>query len=70
MLASIASIYSPAFNAMLSESMQPELRPRGSASFTLVTSIPSVFGPYFGGLLMYRYGTLTGLRAAFFISGI
>lgn len=70
MLASIAGVYSPAFNAMLNDSMQPELRPRGIASFTLVTAIPSMFCPYVGGILMHRLGTLRGLRLAYFISGL
>lgn len=69
-LASIAGLYSPAFNAMLTESMEPDLRPRGIASFTLVTSIPSIFCPYFGGLLMGAYGPVAGLRLAFFFSGL
>jgi MFS family permease len=69
-LGSIAGIYGPAFNAMLTESMQPELRARGIASFTLVTSIPSIFCPYFGGLLMNTYGSIYGLRIAFFLSGL
>ncbi len=70
MLGSIAGVYGPAFNAMLTESMQPELRARGIASFTLVTSLPSIFCPFIGGLLMNRLGTLRGLRFAFFVSGV
>lgn len=70
MLGSIAGVYGPAFSAMLTESMQPELRARGIASFTLVTSLPSIFCPFIGGLLMHRLGTLGGLRFAFFVSGI
>ena len=70
MLGSIAGVYAPAFNAMLMDSMQPELRPRGIASFTLITSIPSVFCPYFGGMLVQRYGTLAGPRIAYFITGL
>ena len=70
MLASIAGVYGPAFNAMLNDSMQPELRPRGIVSFTLVTSLPSMFCPYVGGMLMHRLGTLRGLRLAYFMSGL
>jgi MFS family permease len=69
MLASIAGIYGPAFNAMLTDSMQPELRTRGVASFTLVTSIPSIFCPYVGGMLMQSFGNLLGLRISYFLSG-
>ena len=70
MLASIAGVYGPAFNAALTDSMQPELRARGVASFTLVTSLPSMLCPYFGGLLMSRFGTLAGLRIGYFASGL
>ena len=69
-MASIAGVYGPAFNAMLMDTMEPELRPRGIASYTLITSIPSVFSPYLGGLLIQRYGTLTGVRIAYFIGGL
>lgn len=70
MLASIAGLYGPAFNAMLTDSMKPELRARGVASFTLITSLPSIFLPYVGGVLMSTLGTLEGLRLAFFMSGL
>jgi len=70
MLASIAGVYGPAFNAMLMDTMEPELRPRGIASYTLITSIPTVFSPYLGGLLIQTYGTLTGVHIAYFIGGL
>jgi DHA1 family tetracycline resistance protein-like MFS transporter len=69
-LASIAGVYGPAFNALLTDSMRPELRARGIACFTLVTSLPSMLFPYVGGILMRNYGTLTGLRIAYFVSGL
>jgi MFS family permease len=70
MLASIAGVYGPAFNAMLTDSMRPELRARGIACYTLVTSLPSMFCPYVGGMLMQRFSTLRGLRIAYFMSGL
>jgi DHA1 family tetracycline resistance protein-like MFS transporter len=70
LLGAIAGIYGPAFNATLTDSMEPELRARGLVSFTLVTSLPSVFFPYVGGLLMQTFGTVEGLRIAFFMSGL
>lgn len=70
MLASIAGVYGPAFNAILADSMKPELRVRGMACYTLVTSLPSMFCPYVGGILMGRFGTLDGLRIAYFISAL
>lgn len=70
MLSSIAGIYGPAFNATLTESMEPGLRARGLVTFTLVTSLPSVVFPYMGGRLMQTFGTYDGLRIAFFMSGL
>jgi len=69
-LGAISGIYGPAFNATLTDSMEPDLRARGLVSFTLVTSLPSVFFPYVGGLMMQAFGTLEGLRIAFFMSGL
>jgi len=66
---SVAGIYGPLFSAALSESLEPSLRPRGIASFSVISSIPSVFGPYLGGLLIASLGDVPGLRIAFFLSG-
>jgi DHA1 family tetracycline resistance protein-like MFS transporter len=70
LLAGIAGIYGPAFNAMLTDSMKPELRARGIASFTLITSLPTMFCPFIGGMLMSRFGISVGLRIGYFISGL
>jgi MFS family permease len=69
-IGAISGIYGPAFNATLTDSMEPGLRARGLVSFTLITSLPSIFFPYVGGALMQRFGTLEGLRIAFFLSGL
>lgn len=69
-IGALSGIYTPAFNATLNDSMKPELRPRGFASFTILTTIPSVFSPYFGGLLMERFGDVLGLKIGFFASGV
>jgi DHA1 family tetracycline resistance protein-like MFS transporter len=69
-IGAISGIYGPAFNATLTDSMQPELRARGLVSFTLVTSLPSIIFPYVGGTLIQILGTLQGLRVAFFFSGL
>lgn len=66
---SVAGIYGPLFSTALSESLEPSLRPRGIASFSVISSIPSVFGPYLGGVLIVSLGHLPGLRLAFFLSG-
>lgn len=69
-IGALSGIYTPAFNATLSDSMKPELRPRGFASFTILTTIPSIFSPYVGGLLMEHYGYVWGLKIGFFVSGV
>ncbi len=66
----ISGLYTPAFNATLNDSMKPELRPRGFASFTILTTMPSVFSPYVGGLLMERLGYVEGLKIGFFLNGL
>ena len=69
-IGALSGIYSPAFQATINDSIEPDLRPVGFASFTLLTSIPSVFMPYFGGLLVSRFGDVVGLKIGFFISGL
>jgi len=66
----ISGLYTPAFNATLNDSMKADLRPRGFASFTILTTIPSVFSPYIGGLLMQQFGDVEGLKIGFFVSGL
>jgi MFS family permease len=69
-IGAISGIYGPALNATLTDSMEPALRARGVVSFTLLTSLPSIFFPYVGGSLIQVFGTLEGLRIAFFFSGL
>ncbi|HYM39451.1 MAG TPA: MFS transporter [Thermoplasmata archaeon] len=66
---SVAGIYGPLFSAALTESMEPALRPRGIASYSVINTLPSLFAPYVGGLLAGRLGNVEGLRIAFFLSG-
>lgn len=66
---SVAGIYGPLFSTSLTESMEPALRPRGIASYSVINILPSLFSPYIGGLLVSRIGEVSGLRIAFFLSG-
>lgn len=66
----LSGIYSPAFSATINDSLEPPMRPLGFASFTLVTTTPMVLAPPLGGLLVERFGTLTGLKIGFFVSGL
>ncbi|MCL5440892.1 MAG: MFS transporter [Candidatus Marsarchaeota archaeon] len=69
-MGSLSGIYSPAFNAMLNDSMKPRDRPIGFASFTLLTVIPSLFAPYIGGVLMEHLGPVEGLKIGFLLAGM
>jgi DHA1 family tetracycline resistance protein-like MFS transporter len=69
-IGSISGIYGPLFTTSLTESMKPELRPRGIASYSFINTIPAVFSPYAGGLLISEFGDVEGLRIAFLISGL
>ncbi len=66
---SLAGIYGPLFSAALTESMEPVMRPRGIASYSVINILPSLFAPYVGGLLVSSLGNVSGLRVAFFLSG-
>ncbi len=69
-IGSLCSIYTPAFNSVLTESMRQDMRPSGFASFAMLNTLPAVFAPVIGGLLMVHYGDINGLKIAFFVSGI
>ncbi len=66
---SLAGIYGPLFSTALTESMEPAMRPRGIASYSVINILPSLFAPYVGGLLVAQLGDVSGLRVAFFLSG-
>ncbi len=66
---SVAGIYGPLFSVALTESMEPAMRPRGIASYSVINTLPSLFAPYVGGLLVQDFGNVAGLRIAFFLSG-
>ncbi|MGA2665826.1 MAG: MFS transporter [Nitrososphaerales archaeon] len=67
-LASLASIYTPAFNSVMMDEIQPSDRIRGFAVFNAINTIPSMFTPTFGGLLMYDLGVMDGIRVAYLAS--
>ncbi len=69
-LASISSFYTPAFNSIMMDSIEPEDRIRGFAVFSAINTIPSVFAPTLGGVLVDHFGTTPGLRLAFLASGM
>ena len=69
MIGSISGIYGPLFTTSLTESMEPEMRPRGIASYSFVNTIPAIFSPYLGGLMILYFGNLEGIRYSFLLAG-
>ncbi len=69
-LASVASVYTPAFNAVMMDSIEATDRIRGFSVFSAINTIPSVFAPTIGGLLMSNYGILYGIKYAYLGSAL
>ncbi len=69
-IGSVSGIYGPLFTTSLTESMKPELRHRGIASYSFINTIPAVISPYIGGMLISRFGDIQGIRFAFLAAGL
>lgn len=69
-VASITSIYTPAFNSLMFDSIHPGDRIRGFSVFSAINTIPSVFAPTLGGLLMAHFGILDGIKVAYLTSAL
>ena len=59
---SIASLYSPAFNALISESLPQERRGTAFGAYRMLTSTPSIFMPVISGYYLDVMGTARGVR--------
>src|SRR5208282_1276357 len=51
-IASMASVYTPAFNSVMFDSIEPAERIRGFSVFSAINNLPSIIVPTLGGLLM------------------
>lgn len=69
-LASVASFYSPAFNSIMMDTIDPSDRIRGFAVFSAINTVPSVFAPSIGGFLIGMFGATPGLRLCYLGSGL
>jgi MFS family permease len=67
-MASLASIYTPAFNSVMMDEIEPSDRIRGFSVFNAINTMPSMFVPTFGGLLMAHLGILEGVKVAYLAS--
>jgi MFS family permease len=63
-----ASIYMPAFNAIIADSLPKDERGAGYGAYRMITSTPQIFAPIIGGVLMDRLGYQEGVRIFFYIS--
>ena len=64
-LFSMYSIYWPAFNSMISESIPYEQRGAAYGAYSMVTSIPTTLSPFFGGIFMDMWGMEYAIRLFF-----
>ena len=62
-------MYTPAFNSLMMDSIEPSDRIRGFSVFNAINTIPSMFVPTVGGLLMSHFGILNGIKIAYLVSG-
>jgi len=62
-----ASIYMPAFNAIIADSLPKSERGAGYGAYRTITSIPMMIAPVLGGFVMDAYGYETGIKAFMFI---
>lgn len=61
-LMAIASLYSPAFNALISESIPRENRGAGFGAYRMFTSVPQIFMPIIGGYYFDMLGLGRAVR--------
>ena len=61
-LNSIASIYVPAFNAIIAESLPQENRGAAFGAYRMLTSIPQIFMPVVSGYYLDQMGVAKGVR--------
>jgi len=63
-----ASIYNPAFNAIIADSISEDKRGAGYGAYRTITSIPRIFSPLIGGIVMDMMGYKEGVRVFLVLS--
>jgi MFS family permease len=61
-VAGMTSLYMPAFNALIAESLPSERRGSGYGVYNTITRIPNIVAPLMGGIFVDRYGLYEGVR--------
>ena len=62
MVAGMTSLYMPAFNAIIAESLPSKRRGSGYGVYNTITRIPNIIAPLLGGILVDKYGLYRGVR--------
>jgi len=65
-----ASVYTPAFNAIIADSLPEEKRGAGYGAYRTLTSMPRIFSPLIGGYAMDVLGYKDGVRIFLVLSMI
>jgi MFS family permease len=61
-IAGMTSLYMPAFNAIIAESLPSRRRGSGYGVYDSIMRIPGIFAPVVGGILVDTYGLYDGVR--------
>jgi DHA1 family tetracycline resistance protein-like MFS transporter len=56
------SLYMPAFNAIIADSLPQKNRGAGYGAYSTITSLPMMISPVFGGLAIEKFGYYDGVR--------
>ena len=63
----LCTVYTPAFSALVADSIPPERRGVGYALRNMIPSIATIFAPAIVGLLVKEYGIVSGVRFGYAI---
>jgi MFS family permease len=59
----MASLYMPAFSAIIADSMPEKRRGAGYGAYNAITNVPMMLGPLIGGMAIEAYGYELGIKA-------
>ena len=68
LISGAASIYMPAFNAIIADSLPETERGAGYGAYRTITSVPQIFSPVIGGIVMDSLGYREGVKIFLIIS--
>lgn len=58
----MASLYMPAFSAIIADSLPEKRRGAGYGAYNTITNLPMVMGPFMGGIAIEAYGYEKGIK--------